>query len=264
GEVWNDMKISGTVKNIVSQQKVIGQPTTIDINGTRRDQASVRLSGVLDYLEEKPREKIELNLSRMPLSNVKLTDFALLPYKINHGSGQTDAVMQFDGNDFATNIKFEASSLKFDFSEKPANMNQRLLEISRSIVSAIQTIDFTAVARQVDGKFGFSINSNLDNLIAGKMKDIVSGEVVKARDQLQQRVQQQVERYRSETDKLIAAQRQELENRLQQVQEQIQKQQAELEKKRKEIESRIEQTKKDLQKKLEEETKNRLKDIFKK
>ncbi|MEJ2637531.1 MAG: TIGR03545 family protein, partial [Calditrichia bacterium] len=40
GEVWNDMKISGTVKNIVSQQKVIGQPTTIDINGTRRDQAS--------------------------------------------------------------------------------------------------------------------------------------------------------------------------------------------------------------------------------
>jgi uncharacterized protein (TIGR03545 family) len=264
GEAWNDMKIAGKVENIVSQQTLIDKPTTVDISGTRRDQAALRLFTTLDYRQEVPQEKIELKLQNMPLSNVKLTNFALLPQKIQQGTGELSALLNFSGPDFESNIKFAAANLIFDYSEKPANMDARLVELSRSITESLTLVTVDARATQVMNDFKFRIDSNLDELIASRFKGILSEEIEKAKQLIEGRVRQEVEKYQKELESLVAQKEQELRNQIQKVENEVKKQEEMIKQKQKEIENQIAAGKNKVQQKLQEEGKNKIKDLFKK
>jgi len=260
GEVPKDFSASGRIMNVASDQTLIGKPTTIELSGTRKDGATLQATGKLDYREEKPAEEFQLQMNQIPLSNVKLTQFALLPYKIQRGRGNLAALLHFEGNQFLADIKFTGSQIKFDYSETPNNLNPRLLSISRQLADAIKTIEFQAKVKQEEGKFGFTIRSNLDRLVSDQMKKILTGEVAKARKEIEKRVRQQAEKYRKELEKLIAKKETEIHKQINNAEKELQKQRNKIDKKRKEIEKRINQEKK----KLEEKAKGKIKDIFKK
>ncbi len=264
GQVMNDLNLSGKVNDIVSRQTVIGKPTTINLQGVRRDQAALNLLGTLDYREDTPQEKIEIQLKQMPLARVKLTDFPLLPYRIEKGTGQINAELNFRGADFLTDIRFAGTNLNFNFSDAPAKMDKRLVDLSRSIVSSLKNISFDATIRRTPDIFNFRINSNIDNLIAEKMKSILSDEIQKARNQIENRVKQEVEKYRTKLDSLVDNRENELKGRIERLVNQVEKQRKLVADKRAEIENRINARKKELEKKAEEEAKKKLKDIFKK
>ena len=263
GQVMNEVRISGFVHNIVSRQKIINEPTTVSISGERRDKAALNLSATFDYRGEKPEENIELQMQQIPLSNVKLTSFALLPNRLNKGNGNIKAMMNFQGGNFQSDVQFTAKQLAFDLSENTGNLDKTLVEFSRSLAMSITELNVSALAKQIDGKFSFSLNSNLDNLVANKVKEILSGKVEKARNELEQRVRQEVEKYQAELNNFVEQKNTALTDKIQSIESEIQKQQKTIEAKRKEIEDRIEAEKKKAQKKLEEEAKNKLKNLFK-
>ncbi|MEJ2051015.1 MAG: hypothetical protein P8Y60_14460, partial [Calditrichota bacterium] len=231
--------------------------------GERRDKAALNLSATFDYRGEKPEENIELQMQQIPLSNVKLTSFALLPNRLNKGNGNIKAMMNFQGGNFQSDVQFTAKQLAFDLSENTGNLDKTLVEFSRSLAMSITELNVSALAKQIDGKFSFSLNSNLDNLVANKVKEILSGKVEKARNELEQRVRQEVEKYQAELNNFVEQKNTALTDKIQSIESEIQKQQKTIEAKRKEIEDRIEAEKKKAQKKLEEEAKNKLKNLFK-
>jgi hypothetical protein len=204
-----------------------------------------------------------LQMQQIPLSNVKLTNFALLPNRLNKGSGNLKALMNFQGGNFKTDIQFIANQLSFDLSENTGNLDKRLVEFSRSLASSITDLNISAVAKEVEGKFSFSLNSNLDNLIANKVKGIVSDEVEKARNQIEQRVRQEVEKYQAELNNFVDQKNGALTEKIQNIEAKIEEQKKAIEAKRKEIQDQVEAEKKKLQKKLEDEAKNKLKNLFK-
>lgn len=264
GEAPNELRLAGKVENIVSQQEVINQPTTIQITGMRRDQASLQLLTTLDYRQAVSQEKIELSMQNMPLANVKLTNFALLPQKIQKGTGKLNAVLNFVGGDFESKIQFAAADLTFDYSDKPANLDARLLELSRSITESLSLITLDALAAQTGKDFKFRLNSNLDELIASRFKEILSQEIQKAQQQIEARVRQEVEKRQKELETLMAQKEQELRAQIQKVEDEIKKQEEMIKQKQKEIENRIASEKSKLQENLQEQGKKKLKDLLKK
>jgi len=264
GEAPNDLRLAGKVENIVSQQEVINQPTTIQITGMRRDQASLQLLTTLDYRQAVSQEKIELSMQNMPLANVKLTNFALLPQKIQKGTGKLNAVLNFVGGDFESKIQFAAADLTFDYSDRPANLDARLLELSRSITESLSLITLDALAAQTGKDFKFRLNSNLDELIASRFKEILSQEIQKAQQQIEARVRQEVEKRQKELETLMAQKEQELRAQIQKVEDEIKKQEEMIKQKQKEIENRIASEKSKLQENLQEQGKKKLKDLLKK
>jgi uncharacterized protein (TIGR03545 family) len=264
GETENQLKLSGNVQDIVSRQKIIGEPTTINLKGVRKDQAGLIISAIFDYREDVPRENLTINLSQMPLSNVKLTDFPLLPYKIKQGKGQIDANLKMHGDNFTADIQFSSSNIQFDFSDKPNDLDQRLLNLSHSIVQSLDNINFKATVKQQQGDLIFRIQSNIDNLIAEKAKQIISDEIENARNEIESRVRQQVDEKRKEIENFIDTRQQDLQKRIQFAEEQIKLQQELLNKKKKEIEDRIESEKNKLKEEIKDKTKDLIKDLFKK
>ena len=263
GEAWDGMQISGKVMNIVSRQTVIDAPTTVNLSGTRKDQAALALDVSLDYREDTPHEKIQLQLDKMPISNVKLTNFPLLPYKIEKGRGEVQAQMDFVGPDLSTDMKFVGNNIKFDFSDKPVEMDERLLRVSRSIVESIDIITINANVERTEKKYSFHLNSNLDKLIADKFKSLLADEVESAKQDIEKRVLQEVDKYRKELETFIADKEKQLRTEIEKVENEVEKQKAMIASKQKEIEDKIAAEKNKLQKKAEDEGKKLIKDLFK-
>ncbi|GAB4377677.1 MAG: hypothetical protein Kow0042_25780 [Calditrichia bacterium] len=261
--VMNNLNIGGTIHDIVSNQNVIGKPTTIEISGVRRDGAALQLSGILDYRGDPKKEQIDLAISEMPLAGVKLTNFALLPYKIKEGRATINSRIVFEGNSLVSETRFESGNVRFDFSDAPTNMNKRLVDISRSIAQSIHTITFRAGMELRENRFKFNMSSNLDKLIADKIKEILSGEVSKARQELENRVRKEAEKYQQELQQFISEKEGALRARIDEVERRVEEQKAQIETRKKEIENRIEAEKKKLKEKVEEEAKKKLKDLFK-
>jgi uncharacterized protein (TIGR03545 family) len=264
GEAWDGMQIAGKVMNIVSRQTVIDTPTTINLSGTRKDQAALALDVNLDYREDTPHEKIQLELQKMPISNVKLTKFPLLPYKIDRGQGTVRANMDFNGPDLSSDIKFVGTQINFDYSEKPPDMDERLLRVSRSIVESIDMITINANVKRTEKQYSFHLNSNLDKLIADKFKSLLSQEVENAKKDIEKRVLEEVDKYRKELDTFVADKEIQLRTEIEKIEREVEKQKSMIASKQKEIEDQIAAEKNKLQKKAEDEGKKLLKDLFKK
>jgi len=252
GEAQKGLQIAGTAANIVSNQKLIGKPTTFDIGGTRADQASLKFDGMLNYLGDTPTENFNLNLTQIPLSNVKLTDFALLPSKIEQGKGALRASANFAGSDFQTDIAFNGAQIRFAPPDTSAKLDPRLMNISRSIIAAIKEINFSATAQQKSGDFSLRINSNLDNLIAEQLKNIASGEFQAARQKLEAKVKEETEKYKQELETKVSGYVQQLNGQLETVKAELDKH-----------DNQIKQLQKDIEKKIKDAAGNKLKDLIK-
>ncbi len=264
GETLNGMQLSGKIKNIVSEQKLIKQATTTSLSGIRKDKASLDLNATFDYRGEESAEIIKLNLSKIPLSNVKLSNFELLPYSLKKGDGNVTAKVSFVDNNFIFDIDFIARNINFDYSTEPTNLHPKLHKLSRSITESLDHINFNAKILNEDGEFKFQINSNIDNLVATKVKSILSDEIQEASNSIKERIDREIKERQKELVKVINQIEEELGTRINSATKELLNQQALIQNKQKEIESQIEAEKKKLEDKLEDKAKDLIDDIFKK
>jgi uncharacterized protein (TIGR03545 family) len=258
------MRIAGNVTDIVSRQQVIDKPTNFNIKGTRQDQAALSMDVTLDYRQDKPQENIKIELQGIPLQGVKLSDFPLLPYQIEEGKGKIAADMNFKGLELLSQVNFTGSQISFDYSQKPTNMDERLIRISRSIVQSLNLITFDASIKRTEQDFDFRINSNLDKLIADKFKDVGSQEIDNAKKEIENRVRNEIEKYRQEFEKIITQKELELRKEIEKIEKELESQRAMIDQKQKDIQNQIKTEKEKYQKKIEDDAKKILKDIFKK
>lgn len=252
GELSNGLQLAGNAENIVSSQKNIDQPTSLVLGGSRSDKTALNLNALFDYRDESPRENISLKLDHLPLNGTKLTDFALLPSKIAKGSGFISADINFEADNFLSEIQFTGTQLKFDAGDKPQNLNPQLAKISHSITNAMTEVKFNTGIRQTDGKFNFNINSNIDNLIARELKQLASDEVIAARQNLEAKVTQETGKYKQELDAFVNEKVSSLVGEVQVVGDLID-----------EYEAELETLKKETEKKIEKKAAGKLLDIFK-
>jgi uncharacterized protein (TIGR03545 family) len=264
GEAFNEMQISGKVEDIVSNQKIIDEMTVVQLSGTRRDQAGLKFNAYFDYRNTTPSENINLTLLQIPISNVKLSDFPLLPYRLRKGTGEIEATLDFKQSDFNFNMKMYINQMEFDFSDKTINVNPEIARLSRSILESLKQLVIQASASQTDNQFRFRVDTNLDELIGQKARAIMAEEVEKARVKIRSQVEQNIAQRQSELNTLITKFESDLSSKIEQVEKELSSQQELLKTKQKEIENQIELEKKKMEKKVEDKAKDLIKDIFKK
>ncbi|RMI15446.1 MAG: TIGR03545 family protein [Calditrichaeota bacterium] len=250
GETAAGLQFSGHISDIVSNQRVVGKPTVIELGGRRPDGAALNFQATLNYLEDTPREALQLNLSGIPLKDEKLTDFALLPSRIARGKGFIEARIDFAGEELRSRIRFLGKALQFAEEQVPPKLHPRLLQIRRALVGAIQEVEFQAEIRKTGEQFIFHLSSNLDELVAGELKKVLTGEVQQARRKLEQKVRAEVEPRKAELERFIEQHRQRLTREIDALDQQVQQLRRQLEQQKKALEDRIKKEGKGLLDKL--------------
>jgi uncharacterized protein (TIGR03545 family) len=248
----DNLHLTGNIADISNDQKRSKKPMIFDFNGKQNTIGNINLNATFDYRTDASKEDIKLNVTEVPIRNMKLAKFELLPEKLTSGEAQLYTQLLFTEQEITSSIQFAADKIQFDYATQP-KMNADLTRIARSITEAIDKITFDVDMKQTESKFHLKLNSNLDNLIAAQMKKVISQEIERAKQELRRKVEKELAKYQQELEKLIAEKQKDLEAEIAKITKQVDEQKAMVEAKKKEIEQKIQAEKKKYEDKLQQE-----------
>ncbi|KYK37218.1 MAG: hypothetical protein AYK18_18415 [Theionarchaea archaeon DG-70] len=254
--------IKGSITNIVSRQAIIGKPTTIEILGEGTGGAGLFLNGIVDHRGEVPKELLKIEISKVPLKDMRLSSFPLIPYRFTSGEGFILAELDFLGSDFESTVDFKGRNVGLDYAQRSSDISPYLYKISTEIAQSIQKIDLRASVRQTPEDFDFFIKSNVDDVIAEKVSMIITDEVTKTRQYLDQKINAETEEYVQELDHLVAVRGTALTTEMMELYQNVVTLEKEVLQKRKEIEDKTKTIFKKGQEKVVDEMLKHLQNFF--
>jgi uncharacterized protein (TIGR03545 family) len=264
GVTGEGINLSGSIYNIVSKQDLIGQPTIIELQGVREDNALVRLNGVMDHRGEDIEESFRLNMENIPLNDVELSGFPLIQ-EIESGTGYIVSSLKFSDSSFQTDVEFIGKSIVFDYltGTKAESMDSDVYSGSVQIAKEINEIKVFASLEHLASSFDFNVTSNLDNIVADEIEKILSEELERTKKYLRDKVDQEVRSYKLEFEQYLQRRDGELIAEINAMNTENKRLHAIEEKKREEIKSRLQEEKKKEQDKIEEKVLDKTFDFFK-
>ena len=238
----DEIELKGVAKNIVSDQRQIGKKTEIEIAGKSAKKASVSFDGLLNYLGDFPEENFNLEYSGFSLAHTKLSRTKFLPNEVLKGFGAVNASLKLAGEQIDGNIKFAGNNLVFDFSNQPPPKN-KLEEIINSVVRSVNYVTFTAKIKGKNDNLKFSLDSNLDDLFAEKIKSIVGEEVNKAKQKIKSKIDSEVNKRREQLTTLVKEKEAFLNSEIEKYKKQVDEKVKLADEKKKELEKEFEKQK---------------------
>jgi uncharacterized protein (TIGR03545 family) len=251
GLTENNISWKGLIKDIVSDQRLIGNATEIDVGGENTQGIKLALNGILNYLSEEPSESFKLNYSGFSLADVKISDSPLLPNKLSKGRGTLQTGLELIGNKIDGNINFSANKVSFQFTDKSKKQN-KLENMLQSILKTVNTVDFQAKIEGKSDNLKFSIRSNLDDVLTEKIGAIVSEEFNKVKTEIRTRVDKEVNKYREELNQLVSSKESGLNKEIVKYEEMLDTEMSRADSKKKEIENVYEKEKKNIENKVKD------------
>ena len=258
GQTTDGLQLAGVIKDIVSDQRFIHRPTTIDIKGSAKDGRSFGLQGILNYLETVPQESFEVHYTNFPLKNVRIADSPYLPQKLQHGTGRLQASLMLNGEQIKSTIKFVVTRIAFESSKKlrARNVVQSLID---DVLRKIQTLTLQANIMGTADHLKFNVNSNLDDLLMREFTTRLSAEVNRAKQRIHSEIEKRTSRLRKDFETFVALKQEALQKEIDRYQQLLDRQKEALKKRQKEIEQRIAKEKS----KKTKEVQQKLKSLFK-
>jgi uncharacterized protein (TIGR03545 family) len=254
GYTENDIKLSGLISNIVSDQRQIGEDTKINLSGKNDQGTELALKGNFNYLSDQPSENFEFQYQGFSLANYQLSKSKLLPNKIKNGTGKLISRLGLSADQIDGEIAFTGNSLKFDM----AISNQKANEIEKIIQSAINgisSINFSARIKGTSEKLDLSIKSNLDDVLMQRIGSIVNELFEKARGDITRRVDAEISSHRTELNNLVSDKKELIQSQIQKYEQLLVKEKKHADTKKKEIE--------EIYKKEKSKIEDQIKDYFK-
>lgn len=259
--ITNDgVHLSGYIHDISNDQKKTLKPMNIELSGFQENVGRIDIDAYFDYRTDKTHENIVMKIDEVPIKDLKMTNFELLPTKLKRGEGKLVSEIDILNGIILSEIYFEIDNVKFDYSSQP-EMNERLVRISRSITQAIHKITFDANVKQTEDGFKFKVDSNLDNLIVKQLKKILSEEVERAKAELKIRINKELNKYKKELESIIAKREKGIQYKIDKIYSKVDEQKNEIENKRKELEDKIEREKKKIEDKIKAEADKKQKEL---
>jgi uncharacterized protein (TIGR03545 family) len=261
---YEGVGLSGTVRNVTSNQRVIDGPTLISASGSGTG-GELYLVGTLDY-RGKPREQITITVSGISLADMRLADSPLLPGPLAGGTGELSTFVRFEGENMYARLSFTGREIVFP-ETKGTNTDSDLTGLARTITAGISQISFEAEINADEEELDFLFRSTLDELTADILNSALEDEAAAAREQLESRVHQRIDPLAEEAVAEVAARRSGLDRKLEKRESALDEQQKLVALKRQTLEDRLEsagdETREEMRKKAEKTLKEKVPDSLK-
>ncbi|KQC07619.1 MAG: hypothetical protein APR54_05925 [Candidatus Cloacimonas sp. SDB] len=256
------LRLSGNIFNISSDQKKTGKPLDLKLAGKDEKIGNLSINGLFDHRSDISQDIVNIYADEIPIRDLTLANFDLLPGKLKRGTAKLFSNLNLTDELIKITVGFEAENIQFDYTSQP-EMDERLVRISRSISEAIDKITFDAGITQKEKNYTFSLSSNLDKLISSQLKKVVQDEITRAKAEIEKRVYAEMDKYKDQAESYINTNNTKLQNKIDEINVRINEQKNRIEQKKKEIENRIEVEKQKLENEAGEKLGNELDDLLK-
>jgi uncharacterized protein (TIGR03545 family) len=251
GYTENDIKLSGLISNIVSDQRQIGENTKIALKGNNDRGTEIALKGIFDYLTDQPAENFEFHYHGFSLADYQLSTSKLLPNKIEKGTGALTSRLGLSADQIEGEVAFTGKNLIFDMAVSTQNLNE-IEKIIQSAINNISSVKFSAEIKGTSENLDLSIKSNLDDVLMDKIGSIVNKRFEKARADITRRVDSEVNKHRAELDNLVSEKNELIQEQIQKYEQMLAKEKNRADTKKKEIEEIYEKEKSKIEDKIKD------------
>lgn len=249
--------IDGQINHITSNQRQIGQPTTLKVSGhfNKQNIQGINLNALFNNMNPETLVKFDFSIGSYPLTDLKLIESkdGLIAIPLSN--------TQFVSEGEITGFKNYYLKLVNTFSDvnfQISSQNQTLQEVLNSTLGSINKFNLEASARGELKDLDIEIRSSLGGDLERAFQNLLQNKIKEANEKLQKAVNLEV-------DKLKAQLNQQVESIKGQIQSEIKKVQGQIDEQKKAGEQKITQAKKDFEdqtnaakKKAEDEAKKKL------
>ena len=231
----------GTVKNISSDQRISGMPLTIDLSGSKGNALALKLGALFDRRAPTPLDEYKASVAGIRLADFSLGQSDFLPSKIRGAGLNGSLQIRVPGTEFDSRANLEFTNMQVVFDTVARNLGERLV---RDVLGSIKGFDADLRIWNVGGGLDVALSTNLDALIASKLKSVVGAELARLEADLRKRVEAEIAVKRKEVEKLFAQKRQDVEQQAENYETLIAGYLGSVDAKKKELNDRLEQLKK--------------------
>ena len=239
----DDILIEGSIKDLSSGQHLTGKPALLEAAGGLEGKRSIVLTGRFDWRESVPKDSLHLEMRDIVLQDMFLTDFPLVPNRLDKGTASLDAGVEFTGESLKAGIVFLIEDLSFALpaQDPGASLERLLYEVSSSIAADIDRIVIEADLEVLPARTNLAIRSNLDTMVTGRVDEVLQGEAARVTEQLAEKLRSEVQFPIEELDSISRETETQVTGKLRELDRLRDEIEAEIEKKRARIEEKIEE-----------------------
>ncbi|NIR50326.1 TIGR03545 family protein [candidate division KSB1 bacterium] len=249
------LHLSGQVNGITSHPRVYGKPLTFQLKAQFLRSNAYQITGEFDHTGDIPSERFEVRASGVRLGQVELPARPYLPSKIHAGKADVITDFRLKGKELGFKLALNARPVDFSF----ADSLKRDDVISRVTTGVFDSIDLLQLSASISGPVDdlkLKINSNIDNILADRIKAVIGESAKAARAEIQKRLTAIVAPKKQEVETLIGNFQNEVLGEINKIENGIDSKLTFLDEKKQELQKKLTEEKaKDVTKKL--------KDIFK-
>jgi uncharacterized protein (TIGR03545 family) len=252
------LRLAGQVNGITSQPPVYGKPLDFQLDARLPNANAYQLTGEIDHTTEIPAERFQFKASAIPMGSIQLPERPYLPARIDLQRADVTTRFSLVADQIDFQIGLEARPVSFAFAENLMRDDV----ISRVTSGVFNSIDLLNVSARVSGtpdNLDLHIGSNIDNLLAERMKGVLGESVKAARAEIEKRINAIVQPKKQEALALVSKFENQILGEINTIENSINSKLAFLDEKKKELEDRIKTEK---EKGLKEAGK-KLKDLIK-
>ena len=219
----NPIDFKGFVKNVTTNQQLIGVPMTMEISGVNAQKQSMKLTGKFNRLDKVAQDTINFEMTGVSGDKLSVPDTDWTP-SFNSARVKFNAQFELKGSDFFTKLGVNATNIKYNASEK--NLTGESAKYVALLWQGINTanVNSNISITQANG-FKMDFSSDIDKQLSARFTAVVSeavGDVkAKIRDEVTKQVLAQTQKFQAETDKYKQQANSQLEPKLQEVQKQL-------------------------------------------
>jgi uncharacterized protein (TIGR03545 family) len=255
----------GQVLNITNDQRITGFPITVDLMATkvRTDaggKTTLALGASFDRREDLAIDKYNADLTGLPVKQMGFGRSDFLPSKIIDAVAGASINVVVPGNQFDSNTKIAIGNMNLVFDREPSGIVERVV---RDVLASIKGFSIKLHMWRNEKKFDIAFETDLDDLLASRTKQVIGAEVAKIQNDLKNKLNAKIAEKRAELEKLFNEKKEMVAGRLKDYENQVNEKLAIVESKKKEIENRIDQEKKKQTDAVGKKAKDALKGLFK-
>jgi uncharacterized protein (TIGR03545 family) len=255
-------QLQGDAWGITSDPPAYGKPTIFEVQIFKEESNAYQARAAFDHTTDMPKDTLLLRASNFRLGEVDLkNDKPYLPSRFVANRGTVNATLALTGKNVLGRLELDITKVDFQFG---AVANDAIIETIRSSVfKPLEKLRLSAEVQGPNNDLQFHLSSNLDNIFATRMKELVQASFARAQQEIRLRINQELTKHRQLLEAAFAEKQTLVMAELNKYQALIDEQLAVVDNKKKEIEKRIEDEKKRAMGEAKKKLEKSLKDLVK-
>ncbi len=260
------LSFEGLVTDITSNQSLLGRPTNIDLSGKfmKHKLSDITFTGLINHVTEKPKDSFKLTVKGIDMKGASLGKVEYIPTEVKKGTVDINTTFSLEEDYLENEIKAEMK--RVEFVTKKGLKKNSFEYIINDVFSSINLLTLGGKLYGRPDDLKFTLSSNLDKIIAQKIKAIFGKMLEEAKRQIRDRLDGIIEEKRGELVKIYDKKMGELNDKIKAntglVQEQLDIVDARIKEGQKEMNQTLEKERKKKEDELKKEIEKGLKKIF--